>query len=345
MFRSVIILVLCYFLYVVPVKAYEFKEINTLWNILFSDYTGELNLKNISLHGGQALTEIDESIRLYNSDSKAFLYEKNNLIATFELPNNNNNFTLWQQLLEDILTTGVAHSAKLSENYQILEDKVIIKITESLDQYSRVETNTDTFNKKMTYKFINGVLYVHPAIFYNGVSDYLKKIISSQPNIDGVILDLRDNRGGDFNEALKTADLFLDNSLITYRKGKNLANRYYISNAGDILEGKPIIILTNEKTASSAEIVTAALGEQSRAILVGTKTYGKNTTQITYQNNQQKIFITNGVFYTPSGKQINHSGISPKICTGLNNSCIYSDKNQPNKDIYMAIRLIKENFG
>lgn len=345
MLKSVVILVLSCFLYAMPAQAYEFTEINTLWDILFSNYAGgKLNLKNISLNSGKAVTEIDESFKLYNSDSKIFLYKQNNLVATFKFPDNNNSSD-WKKLLADILTAGMENSVALSNNPQILENKVIIKITENLDRYSRIEKDITVEKRKMTYKFINNVLYVHSGLFYNGFSDYLKKIISSHPALDGIILDLRNNKGGDFNEAIRTADLFLDNSLIAYRESKNLPNRYYIAESGDILNGKPVVILTNENTASSAEMVTAALNEQSRATLIGTKTYGKNSTQLTYQQNKQRIFITNGAFYTPSGKQINQSGISPKICTGLNNSCTNSDKKQSDKDIYMAIRLIKENFG
>lgn len=344
MLKCFVILFFSFFLCVLPVKAHDFNEISVLWDVLFSNFDGEINFKNVSLHGGKALSEVDETVRLYNSDSKAFLYKKNNLIATFKFPQNSDSHA-WKQLLIDIIQTGITHSDKLSNNPKMIGNKVIAGIMENLDPYSRVQADATSHNKQMTYKFIKNVLYVHPAEFYKGCSDYLKKVILSHPAIEGVVLDLRDNRGGDFNEALKTADLFLDSTLIGYRKSKNSANRYYVSNAGDILTGRPIIVLTNEHTASSAEVVTAALQEQSRATLIGTKTYGKNSTQLSYTHDEQKIFITNGAFYTPSGKQINQTGILPKICTGLNNSCIYSDKNQRNKDIYTAIRLIKENLG
>ena len=343
MLKSISILALSCFMAAAPAEAYEFAKIDMLFDTLSADYNGALNFKNLSLQGGKALNKIDSSLKLYNSDSKAFLYEKNNLIATFDLPQNENPH-LWKQLLSDILKTGTTRSHKLSDNPSSLETEVLANITENLDKYSRIERQTAPHDKT-NYRLTDNILYINPTAFYKGFSDYLRKTIISHPEISGVILDLRDNHGGDFNEALKTADLFLDNAIITYREAKNNAKHYYISEDGDILHGKPLAVLTNEETASSAEIVAAALYEQSRATLIGTKTYGKDSTQIVRQIDEQKLFITNGHFYTPSGKRISQTGIIPQICTGIDKSCTLSDKNDQNKDIFVAINLIKKDLG
>lgn len=343
MLKNIGILILSCFLFVTSANTYEFANVDILFDTLITNYDGSLSLKQISLRGGKALSKIDSSLKLYNSDSKAFLYEKNNLIATFELPQNENSL-LWKQLLSDILKTGASRSLKLSENLGIVEKEVLTSITENLDGYSRFEQQSEAFGKT-SYRIIDNILYIQPTMFYKGFSDYLSKIISSHPAIQGVILDLRNNHGGDFNEAIKTADLFLDNAIITYRERKNLPKRYYTSTKGDILRGKPLAILTNEGTASSAEIVAAALYEQSRATLIGTKTYGKDSTQLVRQIDTQKLFITDGHFYTPSGKRISKTGILPQICTGIDESCTLSDKQNPNKDIFTAINLIKKDLG
>lgn len=343
MLKSIIILALGCFLAVTPAKAYEFAKIDMLFETLLANYDGTLNLKQLSLYGGKALNKIDSSLKLYNSDSKAFLYESNNLIATFELPRDENSLQ-WKQLLADILKVGANRSLKLSDSPHILETAVLTEITTKLDKYSRLEC-TDKTAGKINYRLVDNILYLHPTAFYAGVSDYLSKIISAHPNIKGVILDLRNNHGGDFSEAIKTADLFLNNALIAYRESKNQPKRYYTSTEGDILQGKPMTILTNEETASSAEIVAAALYEQSRAMLIGTKTFGKDATQLVHHIEAQTLFLTNGHFYTPSGKRISDTGILPQICTGIDESCTLSDKNNPNKDILMAIKLIKKNLG
>ncbi len=343
MIKGICILALSCFLAAAPARAYEFTKIDMLFDTLLANYDGVFDIKQLSLFGGRALHKVDNSLRLYNSDSKAYLYEKNNLIATFKLPQDENPL-LWKQLLADILKTGAARSLKLSDNPNTLETEVLSEITANLDEYSRLEKNNQTADL-INYRLIDGILYISPTTFYKGFSDYFTQIISRHPSLKGVILDLRNNHGGDFNEAIKTADLFLDNTLIAYRAGKNQPKRYYISTNGDILRGKPLAVLTNEETASSAEIVAAALYEQSRATLIGTKTYGKDSTQLVNRMDTHTLFLTNGYFYTPSGKRISETGILPQICTGIGESCTITDKNDPNKDIVTAINLIKKNLG
>lgn len=104
-------------------------------------------------------------------------------------------------------------------------------------------------------------------------------------------------------------------------------------------------MLTGRITASAAELVAAALSEQSRATLIGTRTYGKNSIQSTYRIKDRILFLTSGHFYTPSGKSLEKDGLTPQICTGINNSCISPDSTNSAKDIQIAINLIKKNFG
>ncbi len=340
--RLVIYILCCVFIYR-PTYAYEFSQIEKLFDLIHTEYNGNADLKELSLKSCTALTQFDDNFRLYNSDNKAFLYEKNNLIGIFELPDNEH-LDLWKQFIADILQIGIRRSGKISQNPQALEDEVLKRMTTGLDTVSRIE-NTDSDTHQFQYSVKDNVLYVHTPSFYEGFSDYLKKTIVSHPNIIGIILDFRNNRGGDFNEAIKTADLFLDDTLITFSEIQNQPKRYYTASAGDVLSGKPIIILTNEFTASSAEIVTAALNEQSRATIIGTTTFGKDSIQKLYKLDGKTLFLTYGNFYTPSGKRLSESGISPQICTGINNSCKISDKTSPYRDISLALDLIKKNLS
>lgn len=343
MLKRLILLIVSCFLYSASAYAYEFSQVEKLYDLLNTEYHGAADLKELSLKSCTALTQFDENFKLYHSDTKAFLYEKNNLIGVFELPDNKH-LTLWKQFMADVLQTGINRSDKISENPQALENEVLNRITDRLDKVSRIE-KIDSTSHQFQYSFADNVLYINASTFYAGFSDYLKKLITSHPSITGVIMDFRNNRGGDFNEAIKTADLFLDNTLITFSETQNQPKRYYTATAGDILSGKPIVILTNEFTASSAEIVTAALNEQSRATVIGTNTFGKDSIQRLHKLGEQTLFLTYGNFYTPSGKRISESGISPQICTGVNHSCKISDKTSPHKDIQLALDLIKKNLS
>lgn len=343
MLKNFAIFIFSCFLCVANASAYEFAQIEKMFDLLQTEYHGSANLKELSLNSWTALTKFDSDFRVYNSDSKAFLYEKNNLIGTFDLPTQENPH-LWKQVLSDIIKIGAERSVKISQNPKALENEILNRITQRLDRISHLE-NSPTAKYQLQYSVYENVLYIKADTFYAGISSYIKKIILSHSEIHGIILDMRNNRGGDFNEAIKTAGLFLDNGLITYSETRNHPNRYYTADKGDILNGKPIAVLTNELTASAAEIVTAALGEQSRAVIIGTKTFGKDSIQRLHKLGQNTLFLTYGTFYTPSGNRIRESGISPQICTGIDNSCKISDKSNLNKDIRIAVDIIKKNLS
>ncbi len=344
MLKRLALVIFSCFLCSLPARAYEFSQIEKLFDLLHTEYKGTADWKELSLKSCAALSQFDKNFKLYNSDTKAFLYEKNNLIGVFELPSNNEHFALWKQFISDILQTGMKRSHKILQNLQALENEVLKRMTAGLDYASRIE-DTDLTKHQFQYSLSDDILYVQASSFYAGFSDYLKKIITSHPNLVGIVLDFRNNLGGDFSEAIKTADLFLDNTLITFSETSNQPQKYYTASVGDILTGRPIIILTNELTASSAEIVTAALNEQSRATIIGTNTFGKDSIQRLYKLGEKTLFLTYGTFYTPSGKRIGESGISPQICTGINHSCEISDKTSPYKDIRLAFDLIKKNLS
>lgn len=343
MIRKLSLFIFSWLISSVSARAYEFKQVETLFDLIQTEYKGIANLKEISLNSCAVLTQFDNTFRLYNSDSKAFLYENNNLIGVFNLPEEKQ-YSLWKQFTADILQTSVSRSAKISNNPKALENEVIKTITNSLDGISRIEKDTTT-QHQFKYVNVDGILYIKSTVFYAGFSDYLKKVILSHPDIRGIILDLRNNRGGNFDEAIRTADLFLDRTLITFSETQNHPKRYYTSTDGDIVKDKPVAVLVNELTASAAEIVTAALLEQSRAVVIGTKTFGKDSIQKIHQIGQKTLFLTHGNFYTPSGIRFGESGITPQICTGINNSCQISDKENPDKDIFIALDLIKKTLG
>lgn len=323
--------------------AYNFTKVDKLFDTIQQDYNGVVNMNSLITASNKALAKFDNSLTLYSSDSKAFLYQNNLLIGEFEIPQKQQ-ISSWKDFLNHIFEIGVTRSQSLSHSTSDFEDEIIVQFTKFLDTYSRTELNTLT-QPQVNYQIYDNILYVQSASFYVGFTDYLVQLFEKYNNMQGIILDFRNNHGGDFAEAIKVSDLFLDNALITYRQTKNSPDLYYTSHKGDILNGKPIVVLMNEETASAAEMVTAALYEQSRATLIGTKTYGKDCIQRIHKMDKYNVFITNGHFYTPSGKRINGKGILPQICTGVNDSCYFSDKSDSNKDILTAINLIKKKLG
>ena len=111
--KTAFFLLLFFLLNAVNASAYEFTKINRLFSVLENDYVNETNLKNIALTSLKTLSDFDENLRFYNNDSQAFLYENNNLIGIFELPRENQNPVLWQELLTSVRTNLAAENPSL----------------------------------------------------------------------------------------------------------------------------------------------------------------------------------------------------------------------------------------
>ena len=134
-------------------------------------------------------------------------------------------------------------------------------------------------------------------------------------NLDGVVIDLRNNPGGLLNEAISVSDAFLDKGEIVSTRGRSAGSgERYNAEAGDLIGGKPIVLLINGGSASASEIVAGALQDHRRAIVVGTKSFGKGSVQTLIPlRGDGAMRLTTARYYTPSGRSIQALGISPDI--------------------------------
>ncbi len=153
---------------------------------------------------------------------------------------------------------------------------------------------------------------------YPNLSDGLAKEIEAAGGMDevnGIVLDLRNNPGGLLSQAIKVSDAFLDKGEIVSTRGRNPEDGdRFNATAGDLAEGKPIVILINGGSASASEIVAGALQDHRRAIVIGTKSFGKGSVQtvMPVQGNGA-MRLTTARYYTPSGRSIQNLGVSPDI--------------------------------
>ena len=164
----------------------------------------------------------------------------------------------------------------------------------------------------------NEVGYLRLRAFNENSSDQLKEeILKLEKNNKplGYIFDLRNNPGGLLSQAVKISDFFLNDGEIVSTKGrKNRENRKFFAKKGDKINGKPLIVLINQGSASAAEIVAGALQDQKRAILLGEPSYGKGSVQsIIPLKNKGAIRLTISKYYLPSGKSISEVGVLPDI--------------------------------
>ncbi len=163
-----------------------------------------------------------------------------------------------------------------------------------------------------------------PKIGYLRISDFgatttkeLNDAIKDleKKNVAGYVLDLRNNPGGYLTAAIDMADAFLDGGEIVSTRGREKADiERMFAKSGDLVKGKPIVVLINHGSASASEIVAGALQDNGRAIVMGSQSFGKGSVQ------QQKplgdgsaVHITIARYYTPSGRSIQNEGITPDI--------------------------------
>jgi carboxyl-terminal processing protease len=136
------------------------------------------------------------------------------------------------------------------------------------------------------------------------------------PNLKGYILDLRNNPGGLLDEAIDVSDDFLQGGEIVSTKGRHKSDdQSYSAHPGDITDGKPVIVLINQGTASASEIVAGALQDDKRAQILGMTSFGKGSVQtiIPLSEGGGALRLTTARYYTPSGRSIQALGITPNI--------------------------------
>ena len=133
--------------------------------------------------------------------------------------------------------------------------------------------------------------------------------------LKGLVLDLRNNPGGVLNGAVAVSDAFLNSGKIVYTEGRiKDAKMEFNATPGDLIEGAPLVVLINGGSASASEIVAGALQDHNRAIIMGTKSFGKGSVQtILPTGNGGAVKITTARYFTPSGRSIQATGIEPDI--------------------------------
>ena len=149
----------------------------------------------------------------------------------------------------------------------------------------------------------------------NDFVNALKKLSEENPNLEGIVLDLRNNPGGVLQASVEVVDALMSEGLIVYTKGRlDKATNEYHADSGDHTNGLPLVVLINDGSASASEIVAGALQDQGRAVIMGTRTFGKGSVQTVIPLSDEKaIKLTTALYFTPSGRSIQAQGIEPDI--------------------------------
>lgn len=186
---------------------------------------------------------------------------------------------------------------------KITREKILVRSVRH-----RIEDETIGYIRVTTFNMQSGV----------GVENAIKEIVNELgDDLDGVILDLRNNPGGLLDEAIRISDAFLDRGEIVSTRGRRKENnsRWYAT-TGDMLDGVPVVVLVNAYSASASEIVAGALQDHRRAVLLGDRTFGKGTVQSEIRlggAGDQAVRLTTARYFTPSGTSIQERGVEPDI--------------------------------
>lgn len=165
-----------------------------------------------------------------------------------------------------------------------------------------------------------GYAYLRITQFQSATGTSMRKKLSELKkenggDLNGIVLDLRNNPGGVLNASVSVADAFVTKGKIVYTEGRVKDSRLtFNASPNDVTNGAPIVVLVNGGSASASEIVAGALQDHKRAIIMGTKTFGKGSVQtILPMNNGAALKITTARYYTPSGRSIQAEGIEPDL--------------------------------
>ncbi len=191
-----------------------------------------------------------------------------------------------------------------------VEDPFEVKVVRDMIHINPVKYNAEG----------DDVGYVRLTTFNEQTTENMQKAIEDLkkqlgPNLKGYIVDLRNNPGGLLDQAISVSDAFLDQGAIVLTRGRNLEETQRSNaRAGDITDGKKIVVLINGGSASASEIVAGALQDHHRATLVGTRSFGKGSVQtIIPLGSNGALRLTTARYYTPSGRSIQAKGIAPEV--------------------------------
>ena len=202
----------------------------------------------------------------------------------------------------EIVITVVREGETEPFDVSIIRDTIELQAVRTRSQGNAVVLRVTTFNDKTTPNLVTKL-------------EEEVEALGGMENVDGFVLDLRNNPGGLLTQAIRVSDAFLEEGEIVSTRGRDPADGdRFNATPGDLAEGKPIVVLINGGSASASEIVAGALQDHRRAIVVGTKSFGKGSVQTVMPlRGASAMRLTTARYYTPSGRSIQALGVSPDI--------------------------------
>ena len=223
--------------------------------------------------------------------------------------------------VDDVSIIGLQLSEAVEKLRGPVGSKVVVKVQRGQQEPFDVTIVRDFIKiRSVRSKIFDGIGYVRITTFSEqttpGLMDAVDDFFREEGDaLKGIVLDLRNNPGGLLTEAVSVSDAFLEEGEIVSTRGRDTDGGSHVyAKAGDIARGLPMVILINSGSASASEIVAGALKDHKRAVILGTRSFGKGSVQSVIPiSNTSAIRLTTARYYTPSGVSIQGRGIVPDI--------------------------------
>lgn len=305
--------------FVFQAKADDGALIATVYTTIIDKHLTPVEVEDIAIAGLKSLSETDRAFTFANGSNMVYLYYKGQQVGLWHKPEDLKDAKAWGKLSGDIIKKAAKISPKAQNNEGRMAEIALRAAANELKDHSQYHFSDELEEDLDSSQFLahsdGKILYIRIKNFSAQTATLVKNAITARPQTAALIIDLRGNSGGRFNSAIEVAKLFIDDGIIVTVKGRpNEPEKYYVSENKNAFNF-PMVVLIDEKTASSAEVLSAALQEQAQAQLVGSLSYGKGTIQEMYVfDNGGRLALTSGQFYTPSGSKIDKIGLFPNYC-------------------------------
>lgn len=345
------------------------KTYHSVYENVQNKYILPVNAADVAVSVIKGLNKVDPKIKIADDEKRVTMYYNAKVVKSFLKPKDPQDINASVVLTEKMIKTaqGVSKVAD-QKDFEIADIILEEGINSGLDgdskyypTFSAEKKGQLKHQRNFADRMIDNILYIRILAFNKFTKQSLEDALKENSNAQGLVLDLRGSPGGILSEALAVVDIFLDDGIVAsaHSRDENTI-QYYNSEAGDKFDNKPMVILIDAQTTSSAEIVASSLKEQSRAKIVGTNSFGKGTRQDLIElPNEAELGLTTAYFYTPSEEKLDKVGVKPDICTfnmgdGKNidevisrkqpEQCSPESRDKYNLDLDVALEIIKKRL-
>ncbi len=343
-------------------QADDLSLITAFYTTVSEKHAEPISAEKLTIEGLQGLSNVDKNLMFADGKEMVYLYYKRQQAALWHKPENSNDINAWAAITLQVIQAAGKVSAKAADHDFELIEKVMAAAAESLDDNSRYYSELDEDEPvskplmQFARRMIGDILYIKIGSFNKATKQNVLTALKDYPEARAVILDLRGNRGGLLTAAIDVAGIFIDGGIIASVKGRDHSAVKYYNADEESNFNLPVVTLIDGNTASSAEVVAAALLEQIQAKIIGTNSFGKGSIQEMYSfENGGRLALTTAHFYTPSGQKIDKIGIIPDYCTFnvnenmpidraaayTNLRCEKESRERNDADIELAVSILK----